>query len=263
LYALYLDGSGTHGGSPVFVLAGLAVHEHDAYHLQQRFSSVLTRLPAGADPRDYELHAAEIKSPTRKRNSIWRAVPAKTRFSILNSGFRALESYQCIANEHPYAYFGAVVERSYTDYQQRAWEEVLHRFDEMLEREGKATGEHPRGIVIHDRDATEPRVQNWTDTWRLVAGRIGVLTHLIDVPFFADSRSSRLLQAADFVAWALWRYYGLSTPDDKWIDPLWSKFDSAGGTMHGLVHVSRRYGRCQCPPCSSRGAALSASGTIP
>jgi Protein of unknown function (DUF3800) len=260
LYALYLDGSGTHGGSPVFVLAGIAVHEHDAYHLQQRFSNVLSKLPAGKDPRDYELHAAEIKSPTRKRGSNWQSVPWGTRLGILKSGFRALETYDCMDPKYPCAFFGAVVERSYRDYEQRAWEELLHRFDEMLGREAQRTGEHQRGVVVHDRDATETRVQNWADKWRLVEGRIGVLTHMIDVPFFADSRSSRLLQAADFVAWSLWRYYGLPSADEKWINPLWRHFDSADGTMHGLVHITRsfRFNRCTCPPCASRTGEIPA-----
>lgn len=270
MYALYLDGSGTHGGSPVFILAGVAVHEQDAYHLQQRFGGVLSKLPSGADPRDYELHAAEIKSPTRMRGtkkkprppSIWEGVPDTTRFAILRSGFQALRTYECINEQFPCTFFGAVVERSYPDYEQRAWEEILHRFDEMLERQGRETGEHQRGVVIHDRDALESRVQNWTDKWRLISGRIGVLTHMIDVPFFSDSRSSRGLQAADFIAFALWRYYGLQNADDRWIKALWPKFDSSDGKMHGLVHVTRsytaRFNRCGCPACTSRATALPA-----
>jgi uncharacterized protein DUF3800 len=257
LYSLYLDGSGTHGSSPVFILAGVAVHEQDAYHLQQRFASVLDRLPAGSDPRDYELHASEIKSPTRVRNSAWQGVPDRARFAILRAGYRGLATYDCIDSNYPCAYFGAVVERSYGDYEERAWEEVLHKFDEMLTRQGRESAEHQRGIVIHDRSVTERRVQNWADRWRLMAGRIGVLTHMTDVPFFADSKASRLLQAADFIAFALWRYYGLPVPDDRWISPLWSHFDSAEGKMHGLIHVTRgfRQSRCECPPCQSRLAA--------
>jgi hypothetical protein len=264
MYTLYLDGSGTHGGSPVFILGGVAVHENDVYHLQQRFSGVLAKLPGTADPRDFELHAAEIKSPTRlggkktKPRSVWEGVPAEVRFDILRSGYRALATYRPVDAAYPVAFFGAAVERSYRDYEERAWEEVLHRFDEMLEREARASGVHQRGIVIHDRDATERRVQDWTDKWRLLSGRIGVLTHLAEVPLFADSRASRMLQAADFVTWALWRYYGLAQRDGAWIRRLWRRFDQADGVMHGLVHVSRNFSSpqspCECPPCCSRRA---------
>jgi hypothetical protein len=87
-----------------------------------------------------------------------------------------------------------------------------------------------RFLLIHDRSATERRVQTWADRWRLIESRIGVLTHLVDVPLFADSQASRLLQAADFVAWSLWRYYGLASADERWIKPLWSHFDHSSGS---------------------------------
>ncbi len=259
MYSLYLDASGTHGASPVYILAGIAVHEQDAYYLQQRFATPLNRLPGGPDPRDYELHATEIVSP-RKETSVWKGVPASARFSILRASYRALESYKCVDEAHPCICFGVIVERTYRDYEERAWHEVLHRFDEMLTRQAHDAGSdepRQRGIVIHDRSSTERRVQDWADRWRLIESRIGVLTHMADVPFFADSRASRLLQAADFVSWALWRYYGLPSPDDRWIKPLWSHFDQADGKMHGLVHVSRSFqaGKCACPPCTSRAAA--------
>ena len=68
-----------------------------------------------------------------------------------------------------------------------------------------------------------------------------------------------MLQAADFVTWALWRYYGVAQRDDEWISRLWRRFDQADGVMHGLVHVSRSFASlrnaCECPPCLSRRAA--------
>jgi hypothetical protein len=259
LYSLYLDGSGTHGGSPVFILAGIAVHEQDAFHLQQRFARSLNHMPDGLDPRDFELHATEIKSPTKIHNSRWQHIPWPTRRNVLQSGYRNLRNYKCMDDKHPCVFFGAVVERSYADHEERAWEEVLHKFDEMLDRRAKDIGEHQRGIVIHDRSSTERQVQNWADKWRQLSGRIGTLTHMADVPFFADSRASRLLQAADFVAWALWRYYGVRDRDEKWIKPLWDHFDNENGKIHGLIHVSRGYksGQCECVPCKRRleGAA--------
>lgn len=59
MYLLYLDESGTHDGSPVFVLAGLAVHEQDVYHLQKKLVGMLgRRLSKGLEVADFELHAA-------------------------------------------------------------------------------------------------------------------------------------------------------------------------------------------------------------
>jgi len=43
LYLCFIDESGTHGGSPVLVVGGIAIREEDAWHLQQRLG-----LPRGS-----------------------------------------------------------------------------------------------------------------------------------------------------------------------------------------------------------------------
>jgi hypothetical protein len=256
MYLLYLDESGSHAGSPVLVLAGIAVHEQDTWRLQSRLDSMLQRkLPQGLDPQDFELHATEIKSPNRPRRvSRWAKIPEGVRAGILRATFGILADHLPTNPQYPCALFGAVVDRSYADQEQRAYEEVLHKFDEMLNRHSRRTGIHERGIVIHDRRIVERDVQRWAALWRRVAGRIGTLMHLADVPLFADSQASRLIQAADFVSWALYRSYGDSR-DSSWIKSLWGRFDADGGIMHGLIHVSPGFANCACRPCSSRHAA--------
>jgi len=156
-----------------------------------------------------------------------------------------------VDSEFPVVLFGAVVESG--ERERRAYEETLHKFDELLTRRTRDRGERETGLVIHDKRAIERDVQRAAQTWREIAGRLGVLAHLADVPVFADSKASRLIQAADFVAWALWRYYGMSQSDHRWIGDLWHLFDHGDGVMHGLIHVSPRFRTgCACPPCSSR-----------
>jgi hypothetical protein len=184
------------------------------------------------------------------------------RFGIIRATYGALANFVCQDAHYPCAFFGAVIDQAYADREQRAYEEVLHKFDEMLTRQANALGTHQRGIVIHDRRLIEKDVQGWAQTWSRVAGRIGKLTHMADVPFFADSRASRLIQAADFVAWGLYRYYG-DSKDEQWVRPLWPRFDAADGVMHGLIHVSPGYRKCQCPPCASRHAKPITPAVIP
>jgi len=262
-HLLYLDESGTHGGSPCLIVAGLAIHERDAWFLQRRLQDVLSRLlPAGHDPSDYELHASEIKSPSAQHRpaGAWSGIPIDTRLKVLAATYRCIRDFRPVDARFPAALFGAVVEGH--DREARAYEEVLHKFDEMLNRRTRELGERQTGFVIHDKGATERDVQKAAHTWRHISGRMGLLTHLADVPVFADSKASRLIQAADFVAWALWRYYGLTASDVTMIEPLWSKFDAADGVMHGLIHVSPRFrSGCVCPPCASRHKAL--GGTEP
>lgn len=258
---LYLDESGTHAGSPAYLLGGIAVHEHDVYHVQQRLETMLqAKLPDGYAAADFELHGAEIKSPSnRQRPSPWVRFDYPFRLDVLRGAYSAIGQYSCVDAGHPCALFGAIVDRYYADRKRRAYEEILHRFDEMLERHGREHGERQRGVVIHDESNIESNLQAWTQRWREVEGRIpGTLRHIVDVPLFADSRASRAIQAADLVTFALWRYYGLANSDTTWIDHLWDMFDSANGQMHGLVHVNPgfRAGICGCPPCRARIAPV-------
>lgn len=80
MYLLYLDESGSHESSPAWVVAGIAVHEHDAFALQRRLEALLARkLPAGLNPQDFELHAAEPKSPVRSERRPLRDALAHPR----------------------------------------------------------------------------------------------------------------------------------------------------------------------------------------
>ena len=74
------------------------------------------------------------------------------------------------------------------------------------------------------------------------------------MPLFADSRATRALQAADLVAYALYRYYSRpgGTHDERYIRRLWPQFDADDGRMHGLIHDSSYFHRCGCPACISR-----------
>jgi hypothetical protein len=174
---------------------------------------------------------------------------------ILGEAYVALRTYAPLDPQFPVVLFGAVAEGPVRSRDARAYEEVLHKFDEMLARRGRELGARQTGLVIHDKRAIERDVQRTAQNWREIAGRMGQLTHLADVPLFADSKASRLIQAADLVSWALWRYYGLPTSDESWARDLWAFFDGElGGVMHGLIHASPKFqAGCDCPPCKSRG----------
>jgi len=72
------------------------------------------------------------------------------------------------------------------------------------------------GIVISDVSYRERDIQAWAKRWRRTASEWGTLDHLVEVPLFADSTASRLLQAADLMAWATWRRFGVEPPDHHW-----------------------------------------------
>lgn len=260
---LFLDESGTHGGSPALIVAGVSVHEGHLAGLTKQLDQLMADSLSGyaVDPADFEFHAAEMKSPKppkgSKKGSVWLAIPTNVRLRALEKAYELLGSARCGAEYHGCGLFGAVLDQRFhkketvDQREQLAYETVLNKFDDSLSRDRREA----HGLVIHDqRLVIEHDMRRWTREWQEAAGRVGQLERLALVPFFADSRGSRLLQAADLVAWALNRYYIQN--DDRWVKHLWSQFDFVDGHMHGLIHLTPDYQsrRCPCPPCTRRKA---------
>ena len=251
LYLCFVDESGTHGGSPVLVVGGIIIHEEDAWHLQQRLDSFLFRKlhPLGHDHTDFELHATEIRRGAKQ----WANVREPDRHRILMGAYAALAGYAPVNPALPWRLIGAVMEQDPGRQRLRAYELLTKKFDDFVERMSRA-GQQQRGLIVHDRSSVEGTLQSWTHQWRVASSSLGRLRNLVDVPLFADSRASRALQAADLVAYALFRCYSKPSGrgDDRYIRRLWSQFDADNGRMHGLIHHSSYFGRCRCPACSSR-----------
>ena len=254
MFVLFLDESGTHGASDLFVLAGAAVEENEAALVRARPDDAAAEVARlGLDPRDYELHGTELLNP--RSSSRWAGVPRDVREAVLREAYAAAASRADDEGAaRPLALCGAVVSKAYEDYEKRAYALVLKKFETMLTRGYRATGMRHHGMVIHDEHVVEARLQDWTTHWRDVAGTLGPLHHLVEVPLFADSRASRLLQLADLVSCSLWRFYGVH--DERLVAPLWRAFDRSPGDreMHGLIHVHPGFSAqsCVCPPCASR-----------
>ncbi|HEY0617718.1 MAG TPA: DUF3800 domain-containing protein [Kribbella sp.] len=274
MYLLFVDESGTHGGSHAFVLGGLAIHEDDASRLQQALDTLviehLDRVPPNLD--EYELHAAEMrnaKKPAANKQgpvSVWARVPRQTRLAILEDAYKKVASFQCTNRKLPPALFGVVVDAHFRsdwdaiEKEQFAYEVLLNKFDVMLKTLRTREELPNRGLVIHDRRVIAERdIQTWTSEWRATAGKVGQLRNLADVPLFSDSRATRLLQVADLVSYALFRRYRPGAEDGAYFDILWPLFHADGGAIHGCVHYSPSYGQgsCSCEPCSARLATES------
>jgi hypothetical protein len=240
MYLLFVDESGTHGGSHAFVLGGLAIHEDDAARLQRTLDTViidhLERVPPNLD--EYELHAAELrnaKKPDRPNRqgpvSVWARIPRAARLAILEEAYRRVASFQPVNSKLPVALFGVVVDAHFRsdwnaiEKEQFAYEVLLNKFDVMLKTLRTREELPNRGLVIHDRRVIAERdIQSWTSGWRATAGKVGQLRNLADVPLFADSRATRLLQVADLVSYALFRRYRPEPADESYFKLLWPLF---------------------------------------
>lgn len=113
---MFLDESGTHENSPCLILAGFAVHEHDAYHLQRALTAVLGKglKPLGLDSKNYELHANEVRNPDARKHkySPWRGVDPAIRLRILGDAYRVLSNFHPYNERLPLAAFGVVVDKT-------------------------------------------------------------------------------------------------------------------------------------------------------
>jgi hypothetical protein len=234
VYLLYVDESGSHGaieGNRAYVLAGLAVHEDDAAALQRTLSELVARhVPRRADPGAHELHAAEIRHPKRAR-SIWVDTNGKLRRRVLEEALGTIARFPVKRADRPVKAFAVTLEPGDRDVQRHAFEALLHRFDAFLD-DCEAAGDPHNGIAIADESHLELQIQRWAEGWRETATALGQLDHLADVPLFANSRSTRLLQAADLVAWSVWRAHGAQPPDGGWLALL-------GGLVE--VHAQNAY----------------------
>lgn len=123
------------------------------------------------------------------------------------------------------------------------------RFDEFLTRLHH-DGESHRSLVIADDSSYERLVQSLVPRWKVSGTRGGRLHSFADVPLYVDSRVSRLVQVADFVAWATWHYY--EHGHSEFIQRLHKRFDATEGVLHGVVHLTRRHRYCKCQACVSR-----------
>ena len=281
MYLLFVDESGTHGGSHSFILGAIAVHEQDAHPLGQCLDSVVATGLAGHGGAvgDHELHGAELrnaKSPasrTGRPSSPWAAIPRARRLDTLVAADRRLVEFRPADPGLPVALFGVVVDRRFRsslpaiERERFAYQVLFTKFDVLLKRR-RRTVDSTRGLVIHDRRIIAERdIQEWTRQWQHAAGVLPQLRNLADVPLFADSRASRLLQAADLVSYALYRHYDPARGRGAdYVGVLWPRFDAVDGVMHGCVHFTPSFGShsCGCAPCASRDAGLLAAlGSIP
>lgn len=96
MYLLFLDESGTHGGSSVFIVGGLALHEQDAWPLQSRIEAEFSRaLPEGIASGGLELHGSEIRN-SKQGKSDWFGLPLAVRDRVLRMVVQALANYRPI-----------------------------------------------------------------------------------------------------------------------------------------------------------------------
>lgn len=226
MYLLYADESGSTGDpkQQFFVLAGFCVFERQGYWIAQELDKIAARFNP-ADPASVELHG----NPIYRGKGVFRRFPKADREEAF------ADALKIFLSSHPSnRLFACVVKKAVVspiDPVEFAFEQMSSRFDHYLTRLHK-TGDTQRGVILFDKSTYETTLQALATDFRTIGHRWGILRNFAEVPLFLDSKASRLIQLADLIAYAIFRYY--ESGDEKFFSIIKHRFDAEGGIVHGL-----------------------------
>ena len=252
MHLLYLDSAGSVAdpSHKHFILAGVSIFERQAYWLQrelERLAEGLAERLGNPTPERMEFHG----NPIRKGDSWWRKMGPEERYSVIMD---ALLTVRTLRGQ--WELFGIVVDKralSPEDPVEYAFEQVSSRFDQFLGRMYRRESHPQRGLIVLDKpenSTQETRIQSLASEFRTFGNRWSTMRNLVDVPFFVDSKATRLIQYADLVSYALWRKF--EHQDGEFFDVISDLFDSEGDIVHGLHHYRNLADPCDCPACAPR-----------
>jgi len=230
MHLLYLDESGSVAdpSQKYFVLAGVSVFERKTHWVEQKLNTIAERFAPDA-PHSIELHG----SPMRSGREGWKAHPLPNRLQAIKDALQVGVSDHSLKEVR---LFGAVVRKSALagkqDPVEHAFEQISSRFDMFLKRLYAKHEDRQRGLILLDKSSTELRIQTLAREFKYSGHSWGKTKNYAEVPVFLDSKASRLIQLADLVAFALYRFHEAN--DNSFYDIIRHRFDNEGGVEHGL-----------------------------
>lgn len=246
MYVLYLDDSGSarNPKENFIVLGGICVPERSIYWLTNQLELLAGQI-CPSDPRRVEFHASDIFGG---RDEPWNRFSKDERIDIIRNVLKLLEK----ANQDTVAFACAVHKASYPgrDPIELAFEDLASRFDMFLARLFHKQASQHQGLIVFDKSSYETGLQTLALRFRSSGTRWRKLNTVCEVPFFVDSKASRIIQLADHIAYAVFRRY--EAEDIKYFNLIESRFDSSDGVIHGLCHKEPLNQSCTCPACMSR-----------
>ena len=246
MHLLYLDDSGSiaNKNEAYFVLGGVCVPETSVQWLSNQLEGLARKLNPD-NPRQVEFHASEIFSGRRPpwdnyRSKQDRSQIIKDVLLVLQNAYSEIVVFGCAIHKASFPH---------DDLMSKAFEDLSSRFDMYLRRISIA--HHEKGLIVLDKTTYENNLQELAKSFRSEGNRWGSrLKHILEVPFFVDSKASRLIQLADHIAYAVFRRYNAG--DLNYFNCIEGRFDESDGVIHGLVHLQTYNPRCTCPACVTR-----------
>lgn len=236
MYVLYVDESGDggfcQGSTKHLLLAGAAMHEGQWNKLTKALDDIQAKyFPQGGGP--IEFHCSDIRGGRKA----FRGMPRAERDNLLIDVYKVIGS-----TNYSLQLFGAVIDKlafmykynGKVDPYQGGFESLCTMFNYFLRRTQKKTGNVLRGIVVFDesRPSLSKQIRQLLAQYQAAGTRWDAMTNLIETAFFFDSQTSRLVQIADFAAYAVFRWY--EHGDDSYLRIIQHKFNRFEGKLHGL-----------------------------
>jgi hypothetical protein len=248
MYLLYLDDSGSvpNKNEQYFVLGGVCVFERRIHWITEKLNNIAEKIYP-EKPDVIEFHASEIFSG---RNAPWNSISNRNeRINIIKEVLKVLDA----EHESSVVFACAIHKPSFPnqDPMMLAFEDLISRFEMLLQRKYKVENNPQKGLIIFDKSAYETIIQSLSLTFRQIGTRWRNIKNINEVPLFVDSKASRLIQLADHIAYSVFRRY--EAGDLNYFNCSEGRFDSEGGKIHGLVHKQNHNPNCTCPACITRG----------
>lgn len=235
MHILYVDESGDGGSAPGssrhLVLCGAAMHEGQWRRLTRQLDDIQRNNFPTAGPF-LEFHASEMRTGART----FRGLPRLSRSKAIQ------EVYEVMSIAQGLTLFAAVIDKpsfvakyqGTVDIYRGAFEGLSTMFNFFLQRKQRQSERVGRGIVVFDeaRPSLSREIRRLLAEFQAGGTRWASLGCIIETAFFFDSRSSRLMQIADFAAYAVYRWY--EHGDETYLRIIYGKFDRQGSKVHGL-----------------------------
>jgi hypothetical protein len=241
MYLFYIDESGdpfAWDQNDNFILAGVAIHEGQVRNLTRQLDDIQEKyFPTISIP--IEFHAGAILSGKDR----FRRIEENIRDQIMDEIYEIIKS----AGFPNLITFATAIHVSAVKNGAQALEDCLEdicqRFNTFLKYQFQA-GYPDKGLLIMDKSGRETRIRELMSTFEQQGTKCGYLGNIMDVPYFADSKHTRMLQIADFVAFAFGRY--LNSQDKSFFDKISKRISRKDDKAVGFKHILDIRQSCPC-----------------
>ena len=243
---LYLDESGgpnSWDDQNNFVLGGVAVHEGQIYSLTRELNMLQEKyFPDISIP--IEFHVRPIR---QGKGPHFNKFDFETRCKIIDDVYDIVNDCG-FPNLIPFATVMDISAVKNSDQVCRdCFEDVCQNFNLYLYDQYKQ-GFPNKGLLVIDRGRERQYRQHFGELKKSEAVK-EYLGNIVDIPYFAACKETRLLQVADFISNAVFRYYEWDVTDN--FDKISSLFFQGSYLypVKRLNHITRDES-CQCCACN-------------